>query len=309
MRPSPQRARLVLTPSLFLAVLSPLWVPGNAVAQEASTGIPADRFHPGVGPAVLLQTEGADVTARGQVSSAMSLSYARDLLRLYQRLSGVSLSEPVRGQLVTDVSCEFGVGAQIAVAVGLPVILDNDGDRLRGTGIDDAHLAAAVGDLRLRGKASFIGQPTRPGLHAAIGLELTIPMGGQSQFAATGSVTLAPRIYLDYRVGRVSVAAAVGVRFQSERALFGSSFGDEVDYAAGPIVRVWSAGDRHLLVLAEAAGAAGSGVGSRPVELRGAVRLQVERWKLDVGGGAGLDREVGAPSYRLLAVVRGLLAR
>src|SRR5262245_1269969 len=111
-----------------------------AAAQTASTGIAADRFVPAVGPASLLQTEAADTTPRGQVASALSVGYLRDPIKLTERFTGTLRSEPVRGQLVMDTSVEFGLPRGLALAVGLPVVLWNDGDRLRGTGVDEARL-------------------------------------------------------------------------------------------------------------------------------------------------------------------------
>jgi hypothetical protein len=277
---------------------------GVALAADYSTGIAADRFVPGIGPAVMGSTEGADVTRRGQASAVLSLSYERDPVRLVGQLTGATISEPVRGQLAADLSVEFGVLRGLAVAVGLPVVMWNDGDRLRGTGVDDRALTAAVGDLRLRGKATLIGQPTRPGLHAAVVLQVTVPMGGQSQFAASSTPTIEPRLVADYRLGRFALAAMVGVRFEAARSLFGTAFGDELTWSAGPIVRLYSRGASHLSIYAEAAGGVGEREGTRPVEIRGAVRLTRPRWMFDVGGGGGVDHDLASPSFRALAIVR-----
>jgi hypothetical protein len=291
---------------LACAVLS--LVTARPAAGQASTGIAADRFVPGVGPAVLLAAEGADTTPRAQVSTAVSLGYLRDPIKLSERFTGALHSEPVRGQLVTDLGAELGVGRGIAVAVGLPVVAWNDGDRLRGTGVDEARLASAAGDLRLRAKAALVGQPTRPGLHAAALLQITVPMGGQAHFAATGTATAEPRLVLDYRYGRLAVAAMIGARFAGQRALFGTSFGDELTWAGGAIVRLFSRATTHVSALAEAAGAAGGTAGTRPVEVRAAMRVQRPGWSLDVGAGAGVDGDVDAPSYRVVAVWRTRLS-
>jgi hypothetical protein len=290
-----------LAAALVLAVVQPARA---ALAEEFSTGIAADRFAPGIGPAVLGSTEGADVTRRGQTSAVLSLSYERDPVRLIGRLTGATVSEPVRGQLAADLSVEFGVLRGLAVAVGLPVVMWNDGDRLRGTGVDERTLTAAVGDLRLRGKATLIGQPTRPGLHAAVVLQVTVPMGGQSQFAGTSTPTIEPRLVADYRLGRFALAAMVGVRFEGARSLFSTDFGDELTWSAGPIVRLYSRGDSHLSLYAEAAGAVGQGDGTRPVEVRGAVRLTRPRWMFDLGGGGGVNHDFASPSFRVLGIVR-----
>jgi hypothetical protein len=276
------------------------------VARAQSTGIAADRFVPGVGPATLVGGEGAEVTPPKQVALALSLGGVRDPLKLVLR-DGSLLSRPVRWQLATDLAAETGVWRRIAVGVGLPVVWWAAGDRLRGTGVDDAPLGSPrAGDLRLRAKATLVGDPTARGLHLAALVQVTIPLGGEHDFAATDGVTVEPRVIADVRLPRVALAAALGVRFAPERKLFQTSFGDELTWTVGAIVLALERRVRlHFIV--EGAGAVGSSVGTRPVELRGAARLGVRWFSLDLGAGAGVDADAGAPSWRVFAVARALV--
>jgi hypothetical protein len=286
-------------------------LPQVAAAQSmppmsASTGIAADRFAPGVGPLVLLQGEGAEITPRGELAWALSLSYSRDTLRLTNQFLGDTFSRPVRAQLTADFAAEVGVWKRLAVAIGVPVVLYADGDRLRSTGIDESPLGApAGGDMRVRVKATLVGDPARRGLHLAALLQLTFPGGGQSQFAATDGVTVEPRLLGDLRWGRLLVCVALGVRFAPERKLFATSFSDELTWLAGGAYRFFERGAFDASVVVEAAGAAGADSGTRPVELRGAARARYRNWSLDLAGAGGLTSDVGAPAWRVLAIVRG----
>jgi hypothetical protein len=269
-----------------------------ARAQSASTGVDVERFVPALGPTALVGVEGAAVTRPGAVSWAASLDAVYDPIVLRTPLTGAVLSEPVDYALVGDVSLEFGLWKRLAIAVGVPVVLYQEGDRLQGTGVDERALAtSAAGDIRVRLKASLV-EGARLG--AAILLQVTAPAGGQSDFAATDGATVEPRLVVDAHLGRVTLAASVGARFQKEHALFMTEFGDELTWSAAAAVRVVA----RLTLIAEAAGAVGPSAGTRPVEARGALRLRLGPVALDVGAGAGLDGDVGAPAWRLFAVVR-----
>src|SRR5207249_3996893 len=98
----------------FLAVLT-LLRSAPVFAQQASTGIAANRFVPGVGPLTLVGGEAAEVTARGEVTWALSLTALGDPIRLQNPFAGAIVSRPVRGQLVGDFSVEVGVFRRLAV--------------------------------------------------------------------------------------------------------------------------------------------------------------------------------------------------
>lgn len=277
------------------------------VLGAASTGIVADRLAPGVGPVTLLGAEGADVTPFGQGSLALSLGLIHDPLHL-DLPSGALLSRPVSWQFSSDLSAEAGLWKRwLAFAVGLPVVWWQAGDRLRGTGVDEAPLATTrAGDLRLRVKAAVRSSGR---VHLAVIVQVTVPLGGQSDFAATDGVTVEPRLILDAHLGRVFIAAAAGVRFAPERDLFNTTLGDELTWSLGVGVVAWQRRWIHLALLGEGAGAVGGSPGSRPAELRGALRLGLGPFTVDAGGGAGLDGEVAAPSWRAFVIVRTLVGR
>src|SRR5262245_44587683 len=123
--------------AFFFALIA---LTGRARADEppptASTGVAGDRFAPGVGPVTALGVEGAATTPFRRVSVVLGLSYITDPLRIENRFTGELISRPVREQLTTDVSAEFGIWKRLAFAVGAPLVVYADGDRLRGTSED-----------------------------------------------------------------------------------------------------------------------------------------------------------------------------
>jgi Putative MetA-pathway of phenol degradation len=280
---------------------------GVARAQEASTGIAADRFVPGVGPLALAGAEAAETTPVGTLSCALALSGVGGPLRLKNALTGAAVSTPVRWQVSAIAALETGLWRRIAAAVIVPIVLAQDGDRLRGTGDDRPLGAPTGGDLAVRVKAAFVGDPARPGLHLAAALQVTVPLGGDSDFAATSGVTVEPRVVLDLRYGRLVLALDAGARFATDRKLFTSQFGDELVWIVGASYGVIERERVGLTAIGEAAGAVGPSDEARPVELRAAGRLRLGPIAIDLGGGAGVDGAVGAPAWRAFAVVRGAL--
>lgn len=282
---------------------------GALHAEEANPGVAVDRLQPAVGPASLVAVEGAAVTKPGAVSWAASLGLVHDPITLRQAFTGALVTRPVRDQLVADVALEFGIWKRLAVAVAAPIVLYQDGDRLQGTGVDERPLAATVaGDVRVRIKGQLVGDAMRPGLHASLLVQVTAPTGGRQDFAATDGATVEPRLVVDARLGRVTLAASLGARFQKERALFFTRFGDELTWSAAAAVALVERTRLGLSAIVEGAGAVGPSTGTRPAELRGALRLALARgFVVDAGAGGGLDRDVGAPAWRVFVVGRGSL--
>jgi hypothetical protein len=275
----------------------------HAQATGANTGVAVERFVPALGPTALVGVDGAAVTRPGAVSWAVGVDFLQDPITLRGAYTGDLLSRPVRDALVGDVALEFGVWKRLAIAVGVPVVLYQDGDRLRGTGASERALETTVaGDIRVRAKASLV-EGGRVG--AAVVLQVTAPGGGEADFEATDGATVEPRVVLDAHLGRLTLAAQVCVRFQKDRALFVTSFGDELTWSAGAAWALFERGSVGLGAVFEGAGGVGPSVGTRPAELRGAVRLRLGPVALDAGGGGGLDGDVGAPAWRVFVVVRG----
>jgi hypothetical protein len=283
----------------LLLAAAPAW------GQSASTGIVADRFVPGLGPETLLAGESTLVTPPLQLVWGVSLGYLRDPILLSGRFTGAEISRPVRGALVSDFSAEFGLGAHLAAGVGMPVVWTQSGDRLRNTGVDDKALASPVGgDLRLRVKGSLLAARSIVGAAAIV--QFTVPTGGQHDFAATSTVSVEPRVLVDLHLRRLLLVAELGVRFAGERKLFLTSFGDEFTWVFGAKLGLVDRPQFGLHAVAEFAGFVGPSDGTRPTEARGGLGVAIGPLLVDLGAGGGITSDVAAPSWRVLAVVRGL---
>jgi hypothetical protein len=282
---------------------------GSTAQAQKSTGIVVDRFVPAIGPTTLFSVEGAPVTDYAQLSWALALGGVYDPLILRNAFTGETVSEPVERQFNGDLSMELGLYKQrVGLSFGLPVVFSQEGDRLAGVDADTRPLASMQGgDFRIRLKVALVGDPARDGLHVAVGLVLTVPFGGQSDFAATDGVTVMPRLYGDVRLGPIVLMANVGVRFAPERTLFRTTLGDELDWSAGAGWAALSGRGYWGGLIAEFAGQVGANPGSRPAEFRAGVRGGTRRVSLDLGAGLGLDGDVGAAAWRIFVVLRHVL--
>jgi hypothetical protein len=287
---------------LFAGAARPQTPPPSA-PPSASTGIAADRYAPAIGPGAWLGGDGAMTTPAWELSWAASLSHVGSPLRLL-RPDGTPFSQPVSSQTTFDAGLELGLWKRLAVAVGVPIIVEARGDRLRGTGVSERVLGSvSIGDVRFRAKVRLTPDDARVGL--ALSLNVTIPGNGRDDFAATDGVSVEPRLHLELGFGRVSLLANVGVRFNPDRTLFLTHFGDEFTWLGGISVETFRRGVVGLRLLAEAAGAVGGDPGTRPIEVRGGLRLDIAGVWLDADGGAGVVKDAQSPSWRLLVALRG----
>ena len=119
-----------------------------------TTGVAAERFSPAVGPtrARRRRRRGGDAAGRASRGRRRSTSLRRSDQACARRSPAASCRGRCDYQLVGDVSLEFGVWKRLALAVGVPVVLYQDGDRLQGTGVDER-------PLRRRWRATFAFAP------------------------------------------------------------------------------------------------------------------------------------------------------
>jgi hypothetical protein len=202
-----------------------------------------------------------------------------------------------------------------ALAIGDRIVLDGAlrashqvGDRLRAAG-DAARLARyVVHDLRLGGRIRVAGDRDRAVLLRA---DLTLPSGNGGQFAGDASWTAAWRL-----IGRITlpqqlvVAATAGIRLHGAEVAIGDRLiGDELFAALGVAVPLTATGlggvAEHVALTGELAGALGDHVGMQaapsPLEARlGLIVQPLPALAIGARVGAGLDEQIGAPSFRAL---------
>lgn len=314
MRRALQGDRRALLQALFVSFLfSCCLFPTLATAQ--STGVAADRFVPAPGPSPFGQVESARVPIAGQLFLAGSLSAIGNPIVLRSLATGLDVATPVRQRVTLDLGAELGVfRKRLAIGFGLPLALYQAGDRLQRTGGSadsmshvDAPLApAALGDIRFRGKAVLTPVDRIAGL--ALVLELTVPGGGQANFAATSSVTFSPRLAASLRYRFFAAGLNLGVRFMPERDVYSTELHHRFEWGAAAAADLFV----RRVAMALVAEAVGEVNLVRPyfqpsTEVRGIVRLGWAQGSLDLGGGGGFG--LVAAQWRAFAALRFVMGR
>lgn len=285
-------------------------------AQAQSTGIAVERFTPASGPGAFGQVESAQVPVPAQLWLTGALLGMGRPLVLHNGLTGEQVSLPVANRVTLDLGGEIGIWRQrLSLGIGVPLSVWQNGDRLQlagsstpgsspgtGTGDTDAQLqTTALGDIRLRAKARLTSLEAPFGLAAL--LELTIPGGGQHDFIATSSMTVAPRLLGSLRRRWLAFALNLGLRFMPQRILYGTELHHELEWGAAlgfvlPVRRI------GVALYSELAGQLNlvSPRYESGTEFRGALRLSWFRGAVDLGaaGGAGAM----APQWRAFLLLR-----
>lgn len=280
-----------------------LWA---APAQAQSTGIAAERMSFQSGPSAFYQVEGAQVAAPRQIwlhSGAIAVSHP---LRIRNQASGELLSTPIDYRVTLDLGGELGLWKErLAVAVGIPVAVWQNGDRLQSLGGSDLSVekllrVSAVGDLRLRARVRLT--PTDWFWGILTTLDFTIPGGGQDDFVATSGPTVAPKLVGWFQKGPVAFALNLSGRLAPHRQIYQTTIQHSVEWgaaasAAFPTRRI------GLALLAEAVGFYYPSAAIHSTELRGGLRFGLRQAAIDLGGGGGLG--AFAPDWRAFVSVRG----
>ncbi len=275
----------------------------RARAQDApplETSISVESFQPASGPQSFATVEGAGVlphlrTAAGALFHAASGGVTVFAVDAEDNLE--KRQEVVRSQMWLDATFALGFKRRFQLGIVVPVLLSMQGD-----GIDAAanpataeHLnQPALGDVRIDGKwlAAGGGDEVAVALAAAV----TVPSSGGKDFVGEELPTFRPRVIVDDRFGKVSVAGNLGAVFRSPRTLFSSEHGQELTFG----VAAGYDASKSLAIFGELFGRNGfsNDLDATPVEADAGIKVRRGSFVITLGGGAGVVRGVGAPDYR-----------
>jgi OmpA-OmpF porin, OOP family len=301
-----------------LALLLALFTPAAAWAQFGSDA-PDDRaidlqlFHPAVGPNSYLTVSSAQAMGKGRFQLALGVSYASKPLTVFTVTSPddpeLSRRSDVVSTLVTGhLLGAYAITSSLQVGVVVPMVFAMSGDGLdisTGMPATGGLSARGLGDVRLEVLWRFFEQN---GVALAAIPAVTVPtsigLGSESEFLGDDLPTFSPRAAAEYSApgGRFSTALNLGVSLRKPRTLYSSDIGHKLEYGAAGMVRF---GDK-VAALAEVFGHVGfaSDIDENPLEIDGAVRFAaMPMLAVEVGGGTGLVRGIGAPALRVFASV------
>ncbi|MEZ4265908.1 MAG: OmpA family protein [Myxococcota bacterium] len=211
-----------------LALVVMLLAPASAVRAQ---GIPAQIFHPTPGGSVNYVTvQGAGVLPHLRLSVGAYLDYAFKPLVLRRITTGEEV-ELIRHQLTLNVQGAIGFFDRLELGVAMPMALfQSQGDNTASLSANNLD-APVLGDLRLYPKVRII-DGERVGL--ALVVPVTLPTGNEDNLQGNASVTVEPRLALEFNfTDRFRGAATVGYIIRKQQTLFNIDLGNELTVGAG----------------------------------------------------------------------------
>ena len=316
---------------LGLALLGCLTVPSAGVSAQQAQGFAVERFYPSPAGAGWFVMD--DLDMHGGLGGALALTtgYARNPLRLedaVQQLSVVSSQAFVnfglaatydRWRVYLDLRMPLYIAGQSGTIGGAvytsPRTMLTSSPPTFSNRVTLASNPDTLSDPRVGVEGRLCGAPGgrfRLGLSA----ELIAPNGERSAYDTDGTFRAMIRALTAGDLGRLRYAAQLGVHIRplDEPSTPGSPQGSELLFggAAGGQVGAWRGGALALIVGPEIFGASAfrSLFGSTTTALEGMLTGRLEETvshgpalRLKLGAGAGIDRDFGAPEWRLLLAI------
>ncbi|MCC6622866.1 MAG: OmpA family protein [Deltaproteobacteria bacterium] len=216
-------------------------------------------------------------------------------------------TELVSRRVRADVGVGLGLFDRFAVALAVPLVIDQAGADLALLGRPGEVVSgASPGDLRLAVRASLF---EAHGLGIGAGLEAAFPTGDTAAFQSFGAVRVKPTVMLDWhdRATGFGVIVNLGWHVVPETLAHDVVVDDAFTWGVGldlPTGIGWLDVEAAIFGAApiaskrDAATGAEVDASSAPVELVAAFSARGGDVVVELGGGAGLSRGVGAPAAR-----------
>jgi OmpA-OmpF porin, OOP family len=279
----------------------------EARAQQQIPGFALDQFDPSERGSDWFSLESLDL--RGKVRPAIGIvgDYAYRPLAIYNG-DGSLRSNVISDQFFLHVGASLVLADRIRFGLNVPIALLEDGDGGTLEGIPYPQPSQqAIGDVRLGADVRLAGEYGDP-FTLALGLQFFFPTGSQTNYTGDGSVRLEPRLMAAGDISIFTYAARFGFEYRALSGDFANApVGNELTYGASAGLRV---ADRKLVIGPELFGSEtltdSSLIGARrtsPLEWLFGIHYTIgDDWKIGLGGGSGLTRGYGAPTFRGLAV-------
>ena len=296
-------------------------IASTAYAQDARDGeVSAQRFQPAIGPGNFVTVERARVSDSFTSSGAIIVDYARDPFRLRHCLP-TSCSAPgatlervhvIRDLAAADLMASVTPIPRLQLGLRLPIL------HASGDGVVTDRASAQFGRAQPGGiSTTTVSDPTFEAKVRALGtmdsafaagasLTVSAPLGhalAPDTYAGDSSPSVGLRAIADVQVGRAFFGVNAGALFRKVAHLGTLDLGPEARAGLGAGVHVTD----DVRALAEVYGSSNlsTDAGTNAAETDAAVQYAPDRgrWVATIGGGAGLNQGLGAPTFRVFAGV------
>ena len=296
-----------------LACVVELWAIGGCRVACADK-VDVQQFHPAATSTGYPSLDEPSVLPAFRGAVGLFLSDAHDALVLRDGNQIVPAGHIVTHQVWLEAMGSVGFLDRFEVGLALPVVLTQAGDA-SPAGYDVAaalrsQRGAALGDLRLDGKI-LLADRTVHRLHQlalALVVGLTAPTSTKD-LAGEHNATGRPRLVFEWSIHRLHLVSSFGAILRARAALLDLPVTHQLTFGVGTRIGVW----RGIEVYGELRGAVDvglpRGVALRGTDAPGEVEVGVGYQtsfglRAFVGGGAGLGRGYGDPTFRVLLGAR-----
>ncbi|MSP15974.1 MAG: hypothetical protein EXR73_05075, partial [Myxococcales bacterium] len=301
----------------------------EARAQDPQVGtepsFQIERVAPAPGPSSFFEVGEGDVAPHLGALFMLTTWAADRPLVVYHVADGTVLSEPVRLRVGAELHAAIGLRERYQVGFALPLVVYQDGDRLRELeipGEDEALAATAFGDLRLHGRVRLVEPAHGTGAAVAIDLAALLPTGDDNNFAGDSGFGMHARALASFRTQRLAFALELGARVRSEAVQFLAPtlyVGSVAHGGLAASVRLPElAKDRDAELIGEVTGNWSDPVGDISGDTSGSSAARGGEWRIGAraklvgtftlglawGRGFGDRNAIGTPGWRALADLR-----
>ncbi len=280
-------------------------LPLALVASQASAqtnGYAVSRFDPSEKGSDWFANESLDLRGKLRPAFGVLADYATNEIS-YRNFDGSHQAALVGKQFFLHVGASVTIADRLRLGLNVPVALYQNGQSYTlGTTPLTPPSKAAIGDVRVGADLRLVGE-YRSAFTMAIGAQVHLPTGSETQYTGDGKVDIQPRLMIAGDLADVAYAVKVGYEFRGRNDDFaGTPLGNNL---TGSVALGLRAADRHLLIGPEAFASTLSSQPfnhlTTPVEALLGAHYFVDGWRFGVGAGGGLGDIYSSPSFRLLA--------
>ena len=297
-------------PRVSSFVAAALAIATCAVAEGAraqADGFALDNYQPSERGSDWFANESLDLRGKLRPAFGVVIDEAHKPLVAYGA-DGSEKAVLVRDQLYAHVGGALVFADRFRLGVNVPLLLMQTGDAARVSGSDVASPKTGVtlGDVRVGGDVRIAGAYHDPA-QLAIGVQAFVPSGPRASYAGDGKARVLGRALLAGDVSLFTYAMQVGVAYRGQNdAYLGNPRGNELHFSLAAGLRL---AEGKLTIGPEVWGTTvlqhGGAFTKTATPLEGVFGFHYAAgdFRFGLGGGAGLTRGLGAPIYRLLAVL------
>jgi hypothetical protein len=279
----------------------------------ADRAIDIENFDYSIGPKTFFSVDNGAVADKKQLALDALVTFLSNPFTIYNTVNNGTQIGTQRDQVVSSLTemqltAAYGITDKIQLGANLPFVFSLAGDGLdptTGMHAPQGLQVTGLGDLIVEAKirlAQWESQDMRLAGIAGVSLPSSFGSDG-SQFIGDDLPTLRGRVAWQWTHDRVSFGANGGFIVRKPRTVYSSTIGQQLVWGVGAAFAVTP----RFNLVAESFGRTGMtsfAVDESPLEALGGLRVMVtSSAAVVVGGGAGLDRAIGAPNARFFVSI------